>query len=304
MRKFSVFFLSFSIAILASCGTLDKALVSNESLRKPLPPLSLDTGYDLYMMRVDLVRAYHNETRTVTQQNGTTSYTTTQVVSVPNAYHSIVVDFGNGVILDYNKNLCIDLVRLYNLTKAKGFKIGYKTEGFLSTKMDCVKENDSYQITSGGTFGSAKITGTISPNEVTINSSGFFGKKAKITIDGSNITLDDGGFFGGSSTIKKASPTSVVFPGFWNDSTFTMTDSNTIELDKGSFVIKHSGNKIEFIYSGFFGQTTTYTMIQTSNSTFFFNKNFQGCEIRRDGQNVIYFNNGKKLISYNVIKTL
>ena len=143
MKGLRLFFCVCAVALFFQCTSMDKTILQNEAIRKPLPPLSLDASYDPYMMRVDLVRAYHNETKTVTTSSNGQTYTTTQVVSVPNSYHSLVADFGNGIVLDFNQNLCLDLVRLYNLSAAKGFRISYESDGLFSMKMECVKENNS-----------------------------------------------------------------------------------------------------------------------------------------------------------------
>ena len=131
----------------------------------------------------------------------------------------------------------------------------------------------------------------------------MFGRAAKILISGNSVKLEDGGFFGSSSTISKTSASTVAFPGFWKDSVFALK-GNRVELEKGAFAIEHNGNRINFVYSGFFGINKVYTMIQSSNSTYFYDETFNGYEIRRDGQNIIYFQNGKKIITLNVVKTM
>jgi hypothetical protein len=280
---------------------MDQSLLKNESTREPMPPLTLDTGYDLYMMRLDLVRGTHTESRPVTLSNGKTSTMTTQTIIAGNPYSNIVADFGNGMILDYNRNLCIDFVRLYELMNAQDFTIEYEFEGY---KLQCVKNKDTYSRKSETTFGSNEIAGDITPSEITIKHLGLFETKSKITKSNDTITFSDGELIGGTATVKKTSPTSVSFSGFWNGSSFTLTNGEKIQLNNGALVIEHHGNRIEFIYSGFFGIQKKYTMIKTTNSTYFYDEDFKGCEIRKDGPNFVYLYNGEKQATVKLVKVV
>jgi len=301
MRFVPKYICLISAILLASCATMDQSLLTNESSREPLPPLTLDAGCDLYMMRLDLVRATHTESRPVTLSNGKTSTMTTQTILEGNPYSNIVADFGNGVILDYNRNLCIDFVRLYELMNAQGFTIEYESEGL---KLQCVKDKGTYRRVSESMFGSNEVTGDITPSEITIKHLGLFETKSKITKSNDTITFDDGELIGGTATVKKTSPTSVAFSGFWNGSSFTLTNGEKIQLNNGALVIEHRGNKIEFVYSGFFGIQRKYTMIKTASSLYFYDEDFKGCEIRRDGQNFVYFYNGKKQATVKLLKVV
>jgi hypothetical protein len=184
---------------------------------------------------------------------------------------------------------------------AQDFTIEYEFEGL---KLQCVKENGSYRRKSETTFGCNEITGEITPSEITIKHLGLFETKSKITKSNDTITFSDGELIGGSATVKKTSSTSVAFSGFWNGSSFTLTNGERIQLNNGVLVINHSGNKIEFIYSGFFGIQKKYTMIKTANSIYVYDEDFKGCELRRDGQNFVYFYNGEKQATVKLLKVV
>ena len=307
MKKLHAVFAAIIASLLVQCATLDQKIVTNEAARKPMPGLKLEAGYDVYLLRVDLVRATHTETKTRTVSTTTNGVTTTRtetvLETVPNQYHCIVADFGNGIIMDYNHNLCLDIARLYGLSTAEGFKASVGEEGFFSAKAEIVKDGTSYKYSVGSKLFSSTVTGTIKPEEVTFESSGLFSGKSSIQVTKNSATLKASGFFGAESTIKKTSDTSLEFPGFWTKPTFKLIGDRKVDLSDGAFVIENRGNRIDFTYTGIFGITKHYTMIQVANSTYFFDDEFRGCEIRRDGQNILYFVNGDKRATLNIVKT-
>ena len=71
-------------------------------------------------LRVDIVRATHPDTTvTVTYPNGTHAPPKVKA----NDYSEVVADFGNGIILDSNNNLSVDLLRLYGMDTLTGYRI-------------------------------------------------------------------------------------------------------------------------------------------------------------------------------------
>ena len=90
--------LLFATLVLAGCATMDPARLTDLSIRVPAEPLRLLPDHDVFGVRADLIRATHTEVRT-SFQNGKR---VTNYVTVPNPYSELVLDFGNGIILDYN----------------------------------------------------------------------------------------------------------------------------------------------------------------------------------------------------------
>jgi hypothetical protein len=107
-----------ALALAVSCSSLkmERALLDDPAVREPLPPLTLNPGFDVFMLRVDLRRAVHESIELNSRREERT-------VVVPNEYHPLVVDLGGGLILDYNDNFCIDLARLYGLSGKDRFRV-------------------------------------------------------------------------------------------------------------------------------------------------------------------------------------
>ena len=80
--------------LMCGCSTKDASRLMDLSIRRSPRPPTLLPGYDVYMVREDLVKATHSETQT-TYVDGQAS---TQTVQVPNAYSELVIDFGNGIV--------------------------------------------------------------------------------------------------------------------------------------------------------------------------------------------------------------
>jgi len=70
MRKIALFFSPVLLMAAVSCATtsMDAALLSDQSARQALPPLSINLGFDVFMLRVDLRRGTH-ETIEINEKN-------------------------------------------------------------------------------------------------------------------------------------------------------------------------------------------------------------------------------------------
>ncbi|MBI4977624.1 MAG: hypothetical protein HZC28_09085 [Spirochaetes bacterium] len=281
--------LVFIFLVFISCGTLDKAKLNDVSIRKKVDPLSLDIGYDVYLLRIDLNRATHAESRTTCNQNGCT----TSTVQVPNSYHYITVDFGNGIIMDYNGNLCLDLARYYRFSNSKDFSILEKNEGLFGTEIAYDKAAANFKMETRAFLG-AKSEFDLSSNPI----------KSK---EGSYIALSNNsvgfgpGFLGlGKVTINKPDQKTVVMPQFWQESKFMQISDSLITLND-QMKISNAVDHIEFTYSGIFGIKTSYSFIKTATGFYFYNMdNYSGIEMERNGNKIIVSVNGSKVRTYTI----
>jgi hypothetical protein len=298
--KRSLFFFLAAVSLLG-CSTLDRQKLTDPSIRKTLDPLTLDIGYDAYLLRADLNRATHSETRSVTLSgSGGSPYTTTETVVVPNDYHYIAVVLGNGIIFDFNHNLCLDLARFYGFKDAENFKITLQAKGLLGAPTTFEKDEKKFAQTNKTLFGGRREV-VFSDKAVDIVEPGLFAGKPRITINSDSVEYTPEGFPGlGPIRISKPDDATVVFPGFWAQAEFKKLDAGRIILGKALEVVHH-GTSIDITYRSLFGWDTTYSFFRTESGCFFYDtQSFQGVEVRRENDRILVFLNGVVEETYRI----
>ncbi len=106
----------FGILLLTqSCSpVLQKEI--NSLQKEPLEPLELRPGYDLFRIRMDVIRERQN---TANIANGPST------VNAP--YHRLGFHLGNGLFYDLNDNLCLLVPELYGIAVDDDFEIEEQT---------------------------------------------------------------------------------------------------------------------------------------------------------------------------------
>ena len=267
------------IALIASCSTLDKTYLSDPAVRQPMSALTFNIGYDLFMIRADVRRATHQEL----QYN---SQNVTRPVEVPNDYSPLVVDLGNGLILDGNGNLCIDIVRLYGLDKMDNFTLIEQGTGFVAQKTIVEKRGDRYRV-QGRLGGPATEEGYLRAD-----GAGDDKKRAVFVIDDKGITETVRNALGMTwyASIKKTGPAQVLFPGLIGGANFSLVDGNSVPIDVG-YAVKFEGDHIALGHD---------TMVRTDRGVFVYTGGYNGIELRREGDKATYYFNGMKYKTYTI----
>jgi hypothetical protein len=133
---------------------------------QPLDPLALTPAVESSFLRVDIVRGTHPDT-TVTITNPDGSKAPPKMKD--NDYSEVVVDFGNGIILDSNNNLSIDLLRLYGMENLASYHI-------IKRPADLFDSAITYDL-RGGVF-TSKV--------------GWIGARRKAVLDGTQLRVESG----------------------------------------------------------------------------------------------------------------
>jgi len=164
---------------LGSCAStkLDPGYVENPSIKVGLDPLKLEVCAEPRLLRVDLVRATHTETRNRTMYGGTSSSVVSETVEVSNPYHYVALDFGNRILMDYNHNLFVDLNRFYALDKRNPDHSFRATLDFYGAKAVVENKDDKFTYTDKGLFGGTR-TVTTTGHVTEIQEPGFLGGKS------------------------------------------------------------------------------------------------------------------------------
>ena len=102
-------------------SAFDENILYDNSIRKELEPSTLSLACESYLIRIDLVRASDTSKSSTPNPNGPGSSTTT--ISTPRPYGEFCVYFGNGIMIDNNQNIFLDLVSFFGLAQGGDFKV-------------------------------------------------------------------------------------------------------------------------------------------------------------------------------------
>ncbi len=255
--------------------------------RQPLADLKLAVDWDPYLLRVDLIRNY---------ESGGTS-------PVPNAYSYLVVDLGNGVVLDANGNLCLDLVRFYGWNNARGFRIVKKPLfGNPADIGSWEKEGQSFKM---GLSEARFNTGTWTDDRLYVVPHNQFGVY-------STTVRKNGGIISASSSannsgvqLTQSSNSEVHWSSVMEDTSLAKSDPQTIVIDHeihagtqrvvGSVRLTMADNRLQVDDHGIVllvSNPRTYTFLKTATGAQFFShrgSELPGIEIRRTGNLIQVF---------------
>jgi hypothetical protein len=150
MIKASVLFLS--MFLFNACVSI---VMPDPSLWKKIDPPQLTSGFDVYFLRVDIQRSYYqvkNQFPIADASGNIISYYD-EWDPVPYDYNNTIIDFGNGIILDYNTNLCLDLARFYGFVSNKNFNIEGRDTALFSVSTTYNKIDNKFIKTVHNLFG-------------------------------------------------------------------------------------------------------------------------------------------------------
>jgi hypothetical protein len=288
--KYSFLLTAVLVLLIAGCASMDASRLQDASIRRPPNQLSLAPGYDVYLIREDLVRGTHSESRTY-HQNGKT---VTRTETVENEYSELLIDFGNGIVMDYNNNLCVDLMRFYGLTEKRSFAIAKKPIGFsMKSDISYVRQDAKFESSLG-----AGRDVTFSADGIEINEHALFSPKRYIEAKGNEIFLR-GKFLGFkvNQSVKLENPSTLKLIGFWKDVDVTKEFANQIAIEK-YFKINRQDDRVVVVYSGIFGLSTMRTFVRTDDGFIFFDEHNYRVEVEKKGNVITVSRNGKPKVQY------
>lgn len=283
-----------ALILLSTCATLDRAFIDDESNRVELEDLKLEMDAEVFHFRADLIRQTTEENMTTVDGTGAFA-TEEEEVEVP--YHYVGVRFGNGLFLDYNQNLSVDLIEFFGL-EDEDFKIIQKmnTGDIFNPGIEYARVGNSFTREEKILLGK-KSTARLGENRIVVEE-GLFKTEVEILLEEDKILCKPGGVFGflGKAEIRKGDDDNLSIPGLWKDAEFSRIDSNTIEMDK-YFTIEKSGNEILINYKGLFGLSVTYHFIRTSTGFVFYDDNYLGVIALRDGDEIVVKRNRAEIFN-------
>ncbi|MEQ9442293.1 MAG: hypothetical protein RIG62_24850 [Cyclobacteriaceae bacterium] len=264
----------FGLLFLCSaCASLNKAVVSDYNKREGLQELHLSAGYDVYQLRIDLIRQ-----QTTTSSGDNTSQTT------PTPYHYLGLHLGNGLFYDANRNLTLNLDQLPELAHLKDFTITKKERGLWNQPEIYTKQAKSFYKEKAGLF-SSRLEANLGDSTIVVNE-GFLSSKKTIQISANGLQCK-GGL---ASTTLEEHANYILLKEFLHKEEYRQQE-NKIYLDR-DYLVEDQGNVIEITQTRGL-MRSTYYFIKVDNSYYFFDQRYRGVKITIRDYEVLVEDNGR-----------
>ena len=287
MKTKAIFLLLLTFILLNSCATLNLSEIRSSENKVAIDALNLRMSLEVYDLRIDLRR--ETTTSTVGSANGVV---TTSTSDVP--YHPLGVYLFDGVFLDLNNNLSINVIDLVDNTYQKDFEIKLKHKLRPNSSFDYEVRRTDNKVTCEykRLFGKGGSTVLFLDSLVVIENPGLTNNE-NIIVRKDRLRYFRKGVLGkhGKAEIVKAENGFIV-PRFGKDTKYNQPGKNTINIDKYT-TVKNHGDKIEFIYGGLLGSETIYTLLKLNDGYIFHDKRHRGIRIKVDNNKIIVEENGK-----------
>lgn len=279
--------------LFTGCYTLDKSLTDNPSLRVPSAPFNMQMAAEVAEFRIDLVRQTHMETES--DASGTGTHTSTE--NIP--YHPLGVYLGEGVFVDVNNNLSINVLALLEEQLPNKCAITEQERNWVRSRRILEMNGDSWTLSTPGFF-SKQITDIhLSDTLIWIGRS-FMTAKQSVSLHNKALEYRYHGLLGRlSRTSIEVTDNGYVSPRIGRDLIFEQVGVDTIEMGSRLKVIRYN-DRWEFIYGGFLGLTETYTFLKIDNGYVFFDQHARGKLITIDDDGVKVEENGKLKRIYRI----
>lgn len=260
----------FGLILLGSaCSTLNRATVSDPNKREGLQELQLSSGYDIYQLRIDLIR------QVTTDSDGD---------SCPMPYHYLGVNLGNGLFYDANNNLTLNLDQLPELRHGEDFTIRKRERGRWN-RVETYRKHDQLFSRERSGLLSSNTEAHLGESTIVVDE-GFLSAKQTIQVGESSIEYKGG--------LAKATLTEhtdhILLKRFLRKEEYRQQE-NRIYLDR-DYLVEDKGNVIEITQTRGLVQPNFY-FIKVDNSYYFFDQRYRGVKITISGSEVLVEDNGR-----------
>jgi len=286
------FLAAILLMIAGSCATYDRSLFEDPSIRIPPDPLKLSIACEPFFIRVDVNRNYAREESPVMSQKELFS---PHEYYEARPYSELCVDFGNGLMMDYNGNLFIELGRFFGVDESADFSLtmnnasGSKPRILLRMRGG---EFDWKRIHGG------KILRTVRSvsNVVIIKNSEWFPRSKRITVSPGEIALPD------QPTVREfaADSDTVMMNSFPRK--LKRTGPDEIEA-AGIYKISRTLNSVGIVFTDQAGIVKRYTFFKIADGCVFDTPYGDAGVIRKTGNLIRYYKNGEPQLSWTINTT-
>jgi len=265
------------------CTTLNKTLIESAN-RNQLQPLVLIPEYDVYDVRIDIIRQTKEEE---------VNDSTTETKKVP--YHNIGFYLGNGLFVDLNDNISLLVPKLFNINGNENFTIQQLYYNYLIKSYETYKKTDhTFSVYYNGFIKTNTEIEIENRDSVVLFSEGLF-SKYKILKSDSSLTYQSG--WNKISILKSED-------GYFYNTLFGKEEykqiNNEIYINK-RYIIRSKGDMIEIFSRGLFtDEILKYRIIKTGNLIYVYTPYYTGLEISKTGNEIEVWKNTTKICRYTL----
>ncbi len=272
--------LSGAAVLLASCATLGPGdFPAPAELVEPETP-RIEAAFDLYQLRLDINRTVPEENPTIAINKDGTHRSAAQA----SPYHFLGADIGNGLFVDFNGNLCVDLVRLAGLDRLDSFRLTRVSGGIPDGAAEYVKKGGSIFI-SDDPLGRKKIEIVTEDNTISVSTSKYFAPKELIRVK-KEIRLHPSGFFSNfRQTYARDTGGVVIFSNGgrveeWDPGVILINDTHSVSRDGDRLLYKT-------------GRRVLMTIVRSRDRVVFFTSPEQGFYVDLPPGRIVIHRDGK-----------
>ena len=288
-NRYLFLFLFFLIAgcsalngrIMKGFSTLNETAIEKTD-RLSLRPLCLIPDYDIYDIRIDLIRQMNEPGINDSAE---------EAEAVP--YHPVGFYLGNGLFIDLNDNLSLLVPKLFNINANENFTITYNQQGPISGLKITYKRTGNLFVTESSGLIKARKKEMIESKDSALFVKGGLLSGYEIVKSGGAITYESEF---ANTTIHKSKD------GYYYNQLFGEKDykqiNNEVCIGK-RYVIRNNGDMIEIMAKGLSNQEyPVYQIIESAHKIYVYNRYHRGLEITRQGDEISVKRNQRNIGFY------
>lgn len=276
----SLVLLSFSV--FTGCATLNKTAINNGE-RSSFSSLILIPSYDIYDIRIDLIRQ--------TNEEQVDDESCPQTDNVP--YHPVGFYLGNGLFIDLNDNLSLLVPKLFNINNRENFTIEKKNpQNLPGSKTIYIKTDNLFQTKNGGIITTSDKDWIEYQDSIVRVKKGFLSSYKIIEKDESLIY-----YCGLDKITLQPNNQGYFYKTFLSRREYYQLDN---EIHIGNrYIIRNHGDMIEILSIGLFNtEFLQYRIIKSANQLYVYDRNYRGLEITVTEKQISVNRNSRKLSVY------
>ena len=269
--------------ISCGCTTLNKALIEN-SERIQFDPLVLIPDYDIYNIRIDIIR----QTSEVRVNDSTKE-------SKKAPYHLAGFYLGNGLFIDLNDNISLLVPKLFDINRNQNFIVEREDNGYFFKSVTTYEKTDqAFIIHDDGLFSTNTKTEIENNNSAVFIKDGLF-SHSKILRTDSSFTVQ----YGWDKTTIFKNAEGYYYRTLFGKEAYKQIH-NEIFIGK-RYIIRNLGDRIDILCRGLlYNEILKYRMIKTGNRIYVYDQYYTGLEIIKTGNEMEVWENKNKLCSYTL----
>ena len=293
MKRFIYLAIIMSVTLFSGCRTMDTNLLQAEAKNLTMAPLQLEMAAEVTNMRIDLVR----QTTTNVISEGTQSTMSSSTEEVP--YHPLGVYIGEGIFIDLNENLTMNLLPLIQEQIPAQAKIIGREKAWFGQRKQLNITPEQWKLTESGFFGKKTTRFNLSDSLIEIQPS-FLHAGQNIHFEEDRLVYQTQGMFSKlTRAVIKPVDDGFVEVARWQPLKVHQIAENTVEVGRYLTVTRYS-DKWVFVYEGFLGIYAEYTLLKRNEGYLFFDKHYRGKFIQVTPDAVEVRENGKQKIVYTI----